>query len=397
MNLFFHTLLALMFLVILPACGMNDEKPPAAPVTELSDHVLYSGYRFSADPNHLDIGIQPLWIPTANIIEFIKRDPLLTRAADELGVTLVFHPFLKGNDVNYFLHRGDIELGVGGDMPAISALAKDDLRVISLIQEGSVAVISRGISEVPALAGKRIGFATGSNAHFYLLNTLKKFRVPLSGVQLVPMEVTRMPEAIKTGRIDAFAAWEPTPTVALRENEGLIALHRGKSYGFLYGRSRVLDDHPEMIKHLLAAQIRALRWLRANGENMDRASGWAVRAAAPLKPEFFPSVTLVSQLAWQDLPGIRTRDFPRIPAKLLDPDGKLARECDLLRQMGLIPEQTAWVDIRPRFETGLLESVISNPDRYGIYDFPAIAEEAGRPETEGRAVFRPVPEESSGD
>jgi hypothetical protein len=38
----------------------------------------------------------------------------------------------KGSDVNIFLRKGDLAAGIGGDKPAITAAANQDLKIASL-------------------------------------------------------------------------------------------------------------------------------------------------------------------------------------------------------------------------------------------------------------------------
>ncbi len=99
----------------------------AAP--DLSDHPIYREYEFGQDESVIDLGIQPLWVPAGLISEAMRRDTLLHAALAEQGLRIRFHAFLKGADVNFFLRRGELEVGIGGDMPALTAAADSDLVV----------------------------------------------------------------------------------------------------------------------------------------------------------------------------------------------------------------------------------------------------------------------------
>ena len=373
MKTYLSILLSLFCCLFVQSCESEQQNQGDAQkyVTDapLHEHPIYKTYSFSQAKNVIEIGVQPLWVPTSIIFEFIKRDPILKQAMTALSVQLVFHPFLKGNDVNYFLAKGDLELGIGGDMPTLRGVSNYDWLAFSLVQEGNVAIVSKNVREIPNLKGKKIGYALGSNAHFYLLNTLKKYDIHLSDVILVQMDVTQMHAAIIAGRIDAFAAWEPTPTLAISKTPDLIITHRGKSYGFLYGRKQILTEHPEVIKHLLASEIRALKWLRKERENLDLASGWSIKAVSLLNSTYtFLTKAELNKLALQDLPGIRVREYPRITQKMLSGTGKLKMEFDLLRQIGFIPKKVKWEDARAKFNLETMESVISMAQQYKIFE-----------------------------
>ena len=345
---------------------------------ELKDHPLYKNYNFSQEKTVIDMGDQPIWIPTSNISEVMKRDNILREELMAIGYSLKIHPFLKGNDVNYFLLRGDLEVGIGGDMPALRAAAAGDVVIISIIQRGPVSIVSRGIREIKGLKGKKIGYALGSNAHFYLLNTLRKHGVDISEVKLIQMDVTLMPEALHDGKIDAFSAWEPTPSIALDKYSGLIVTHRGKSYGFLYVKKELLERSPDAVRHLLASEIRALRWLRKSDRNLNIASKWVNDASLILSTQgvhFSPDK--ISLLAKQDMPGIRIKEHPRISPGLLSDNGALKKEFELLKDLGLIAQQKTWEVVKGKFDLSVIETVILNPVKYRIFDEIEVVNKGG--------------------
>jgi len=134
----------------------------------MTDHPVYSTYEYGSD-DVIDIGSQPLFVPTGNLSEVMRRDQLLNGALGELGFKTRFHPFLKGADLNFFLERGDLDAGFAGDNPALTACATSGVVVAALVMRGSAAIVSADNTMVADLDGKRIGYALGSNAHFALL------------------------------------------------------------------------------------------------------------------------------------------------------------------------------------------------------------------------------------
>lgn len=335
---------------------------------DLSQHPIYSTYDFSDNDRVIDVGVQPLWIPTSNIIEVIKRDIILMDALDELGYTIRFHPFLKGNDVNYFLSTGDLEFGIGGDMPAIRLASNEEISIISLIQEGHVSIVSRHIKTINQLKGKKIGYATGSNAHYYLLNTLYENGLEVSDVNLIQLDVTEMITALKDGRIDAFSAWEPTPFIAIRDNSDFIVTHRGKSYGFIYGLNSYMDGNPEIAKLIVSSEIRALRWLRKHNLS-DKSSEFVIRAIDDFSVlDVLLTPREITVLSEKDLPGIRFKNYPRINKEWLADDGVIAKEFYFLLKLGLIDDNVVWSDVKKMFDLNIIEEIISNYNKYRIYE-----------------------------
>ncbi len=365
--------IAFLSLAFISAGCTGQEDPDVAvgnlDYPNLSFHPIYKDYIFSGEENVIDLGEQPLGIPASSITEVMERDNILKEELSRLGYSLNTHPFLKGNDVNYFLKSGDLEAGIGGDMPAVRAAAEDSAIIVSIVQEGPVSIISRDISEVRGLKGKKIAYALGSNAHFYLLNTLKKNEVDISDVTLVQMDVNSMPGALEDGSIDAFSAWEPTPRMTLKKNPDFIVTHKGRSYGFLYVKKDLLERSPEVVYHLLASEIRAIRWIISSDTNIDLAGEWAKNSSLKITPQGIDlNKEGIRALTKKDLPGIQTRDYPRIPPDLLSEGGALELEFLFLKNLGFISEEKTWKEVRKNFDLNAIDTVISKPEKYRIFD-----------------------------
>lgn len=361
------TTFSIIILLYIFGLPLLNQTPETDNINDPKDNPLYSNYIFSQNEKTIDIGEQPLWIPTATILEVIKRDNILKEELNKLGYTINYHSFLKGNDVNYFLKTGDLEVGIGGDMPAIRITSEDEIKIISLIQEGSVSIISKEIIEIQQLRGKRIGYALGSNAHFYLLNTLTKNDVDISQVELIQMNVNEMSNAIQNNKIDAFSAWEPTPTIAIKEDSELIRMHTGKSYGFIYIKQDLMENHPEFVKHLLASQIRAISWLKQSDSNLLQASKWALDKLTEISPDYsILSARDIADITKKDIIGIRIHQYPRISYKIIENDNVIQKEFQLLQDLNLINMEIKWDQIKDSFDINILETIISNPNQYRI-------------------------------
>ena len=352
--------------------GTTDKTRSIVKTEDLSNHPIYRNYHFGSEKNVIDFGEQPLWIPTSTISEVMKRDTILRNELKKLGFSIRFHSFLKGNDVNYFILNGNLEAGIGGDMPAIRVVAEGDVTVTSIIQEGPVSIISKDIREVRSLRGKKIAYALGSNAHFYLLNTLNKNGIMIDDVELVKLDIVYMADALQKGTIDAFSAWEPTASMALTKYPEFIVTHSGKSYGFVYLKNEFYTSNQEAAGHILASEIRALKWIRAKESNLTLAGEWVIASAVELSSkvskELPITLEMISSLAKKDIPGILMKEYPRIPADLLATHGMLKKEFDLLQNLGLVSGTVKWEDVEKYFDLDIMETVISNSEKYKLFD-----------------------------
>lgn len=240
---------------------------------DLSNHPIYSAYQFGHEDKIIDIGTQPLFLPGV-ISEVMKRDAILKSALAKSGAEARFHSFLKGADVNFFLARGDLEAGIGGDMPTLMACANSSVLVASLIDQHFTAIVARQSMLITELKGKRVGNAYGSNAHYALLKALASEGLGEDDVTIIPMDVGLMAEAAHNGSIDAFSAWEPIPTIAMSRYPELVPVGRSLTTGYLYFSRTFARNSPELIRFVVASQLRAMAWLTVSADNLLMASSW---------------------------------------------------------------------------------------------------------------------------
>lgn len=361
------TLAIMSALSAAPKTGVAETVPP--PTSQnIKNHPLYSTYKFDNTDKVVNIGTQPLYMPTGLITETMKRDLILKKALDERGVELRFYPFLKGHDVNIFLKSGDLDAGIGGDMPAISLSSEMDIIIAARMQSGFISIVANRHMLTNEFKGKRIAFPYGSNAHYALLNTLSSAGIDASQVDLLSMEVSEMPEALNKGKIDLFAAWEPTPTVAINQDNDNVLIHRSLSSGYFYFDRGFYNNSPDIMDLLLAAEIRALRWLKRDSQNLFQVSRWAIDAVNELldrKVGLTPE--LVIDLALKDIIG--SHFPPVITRKESSERGRIFHEFNFLKKLGLLPPSSKWARVRDSFDREILKKIIGQPETMRLDDF----------------------------
>lgn len=362
---FFRVAVSLVLAILTAGCEEGPGPGPADSPRDPADHPLYSEYVFGESDEVIDIGIQPLWVPTCIIAETMRRDLRLREALAGQGLEIRFHAFYKGANVNVFLERGDLEGGIGGDMPALTAAANGVGVIVAIVQQGFCSIVARRHMLMGELRGKRIGYAFGSNAHYALLEALRSVGLGEEDVEMAAMDVHEMAEALDSERIDAFSAWEPTPTLAHARFNDQVVIHRGLSSGYLYFTPAFARSRPEAVRRIAASEARALSWLREDDAHLLKASGWAIAAGRELSgasPLLSPRE--YADLANQDLLAV-FRD-PTIPKNDLASHGRLAAEFRLLARLGKIPPDLTWDDVSSAFDRGVMESVLREPEKYGL-------------------------------
>jgi sulfonate transport system substrate-binding protein len=206
------------------------------------------------------------------------------RAAGNM-TTIELSPLLVAADKIY---PGEISV-INGGIPAIMSGMADvatnaetqllrqsvddpDLRVIFTVAESFYRVVARksaGIRRIADLKGKRITTPRNTSAHYYLAKMLATGHLSESDVTLVSINpATEMSTALKDGRVDAVAMWEPEAERAIAAaGSDAIVLQDRRVYRELFNlntSAKVLADPAkrraivELLRSLIASseQIR---------------------------------------------------------------------------------------------------------------------------------------------
>lgn len=313
----------------------------------------------------VEFGNQPLWAPAAVITEAMRRDEILRQDLAELGLGLRMNSFLKGADANRALVKGKLDAAVAGDLPALWAAASQGAVVASLINQGQVSFIAKRRMLIPELRGKALGCTLGSSAHHALLRVLDLYGVGESQVSLTFMDIIDMPKALDENRVAAFVSWEPSTSMILGKHEDFIVIHRSQFTGYLYFSRGFATGQPEAARRILAAQIRAMGWLQASDQHLQRACRWALaafQAAVGAPPGL--GVAQLAQVVKRDM--LDVAPTPEISEQSLSPEGGLALAFAFLKTQGQLPAQATWEDTRRSFDRALITQVLGQAARYRL-------------------------------
>jgi NitT/TauT family transport system substrate-binding protein len=203
--------------------------------------------------------------------------------ADKLGpdVTLTPQGFNAGPAAVEALFSKALDATYIGPNPAINAFAKSNgqaIRVISgATSGGAFLVINPSITSPAGLKGKKIASPQLGNTQDVALrswlkaNNLKSDTQGGGDVSIVPQDNSQALEAFKSGAI--AGAWVPEPwaTRMIQEGKGRVlvderSLWPGGQFVTtqLIVRTQFLDEHPDVVQHLLEGQVAATDFINAN-------------------------------------------------------------------------------------------------------------------------------------
>jgi len=324
-------------------------------------------YDLSRETPALDLGVQPLGYPAAMIGAVLRHDRILKRRLDELGCPFATFPFRRGPDMLDLLADGRLEAGLLGDMPTIMLSMRTDVLIGGLAKRSATAVVTRDPGVLASMQGKRFAYVPGSSAHYTLLQALASVGLGEQSVTLVELAVDEMPAALEQARVDAFAAWEPAPSLALAHNPSARVVFRGTSSDYLVLTRRFVESKPEAARHLVAAFARSLEWMRQSRTNVETAARWAMADGAAFGGRAV-DLTLAQAVA------ITRRELLDVPAAPALPDRNrdqepLIGEFDFLQRIGKLPAGSRRERVAAAFTYDGLRQVYANPARYQPYSF----------------------------
>ncbi len=158
-------------------------------------------------------------------LSLLEMAPVLL-AADRIypGKTLLEHGSVmalwgKASDLASLSSAGQADIATNSETQALrGSFENPDLRFIFTVAECPYRIVARrsaGIARLADLRGKRVGTQLESSAEFFLDAMLRTVGLTAEDVTRVPFmarteaPIGLLPEALRSGRIDAVALWEP--------------------------------------------------------------------------------------------------------------------------------------------------------------------------------------------
>lgn len=230
-------------------------------------------------------------------LSLLEMAPVLL-AAEQIypGKTRIEHGSVmalwgKASDLASLTSVGQADLATNSETQALrGSVSNPDLRFIFTVAECPYRIVARrsaGIERLADLRGKRVGTQLESSGEYFLDTLLRTAGLTAKDVTLVPFmahtdaPISRLPEALRSGKIDAVALWEPQVERARRAiGSDAIVFYDPAVYTEKFNlctKQAHLDD-PVMRQRIVAfvaALITAARRLKVEPE-----AGWGLVAKA---------------------------------------------------------------------------------------------------------------------
>lgn len=204
----------------------------------------------------------------------------LLGAAGQLDGTpykIAWSQFTSGPPILEAINAGSIDFGaVGNAPPVFAAAAGAKISIVGVAERGiggqAIVVPKDSPIKTPAdLKGRRVAVAKGSSANFHLLVVLKKVGLAFTDVQPQYLQPPDALAAFSSGKVDAWAIWDPY-TAQAQAQTGARILVDGEGYanGFEFeiaGRDALADPaRSAALGDYLTRVRRAHRWANEHQE-----------------------------------------------------------------------------------------------------------------------------------
>ncbi|MFI8965830.1 ABC transporter substrate-binding protein [Streptomyces sp. NPDC053493] len=155
----------------------------------------------------------------------------LLRAAgelDHLPYRVTWSTFTSGPPLLEAVNAGAVDIGgVGNTPPVFAAGAGSKITVVGATHGDpageAILVPKDSVLRTPAdLKGRSIAVAQGSSAHYQLIASLRKAGLRLSDVKVNLLQPADALAAFTSGKVDAWAVWDPYTSQVLQSGKGRI-------------------------------------------------------------------------------------------------------------------------------------------------------------------------------
>ncbi|MCX4776548.1 ABC transporter substrate-binding protein [Streptomyces sp. NBC_01264] len=221
----------------------------------------------------------------------------LLRAAGELekiDYEIKWSTFTSGPPLLEAVNAKAVDIGgVGNTPPVFAAAAKSKITVVGASHgssAGEAILVPKGSAlQTPAeLRGKKIAVAQGSSAHFQLIASLQQAGLTPADVQITLLQPADALAAFNSGKVDAWAVWDPYTSQVLRSGARILTSGEGVVNGLSFqvaapgaladeGKGKAIGDFLQRLQ-------RAQDWVFKHPE--EWAKVWAKETGLPYEVAF---------------------------------------------------------------------------------------------------------------
>jgi len=233
-------------------------------------------YSFAAETGTIRLGLSQQVSSAAGIVAADQG----YFANEGLKVTVKEYP--SGSvALNSGLFGGEVDVITAAEVPAVFAsFIRNDFCILAatgiIANYSKIAVsMKSGIRKPADLKGKRVATQKNSAVHFFLHMFLLKNHLSEKDIKLSYMKIDELPEALASGRIDAFSSTELSVTEAKAKigSDGIAVFEEPNLYDYItvqVALKKFVAENPNAVKSVLKALIRAEEFIKKQPEEAKK-------------------------------------------------------------------------------------------------------------------------------
>lgn len=233
---------------------------------------------------------------------------------------------------NQALRGGAIDIGSTAGSAALLARANGSpIKAIDIYAQPDWAAIlvptGSPITSVKDLKGKHIAAYKATDPYFFLLETLAKFKIPLSSVTIDNLVHADGKTALENGSVDAWAGLDPLLSTSVANGASKIIYDNPSfnTYGFLDANESFITSSPDLTQAVVDAYEKARAFAKAHPDETAQ----ILADAAGIDLKIAQATMKRTNLQIDPVPGAAQTKVLKVVGPIFVDSGDVAHQSDI--------------------------------------------------------------------
>src|ERR1700736_161382 len=207
----------------------------------------------------------------------LKQQGLLEKEFAKDGIGIVWVQSAGSNKALEYLNAGSIDFGsTAGSAALVARINGNPIKSIYVYSrpEWTALVTTKDsrIATVADLKGKRVAVTRGTDPHIFLVRALLDAGLSEKDISPVLLQHADGKTALIRGDVDAWAGLDPMMAQAEIEDGAKLFYRKAEAntWGILNVREQFLNDHPDIVRRVLASYEEARKYSLANYDELKK-------------------------------------------------------------------------------------------------------------------------------
>src|SRR5215470_17806063 len=217
------------------------------------------------------------WATYNPVSMVLKEQGLLEKEFAKDGISIVWVQTLGSNKALEFLNASSIDFGsTAGSAALVAKINGNPIKSIYVYSRPEwTALVTRkdtGISKIEDLKGKRVAVTRGTDPHIFLVRALQSVGLSERDITPVLLQHPDGKTALIRGDVQAWAGLDPMMAQAEIEDGARLFYRKpeANTWGILNVREAFLNDHPDLVRRVLAVYEEARKYSLAHYDDEKR-------------------------------------------------------------------------------------------------------------------------------